>query len=96
MTGGSHGVLVCLACTEGVEKNVNNLVCNKEKTNDMFRDLGFIMKHNSNDDVDDAIHVFFSKFVDENKFLEYFHKNWVVGDKFRKCTNSPCFRFCLS
>ena len=41
---------------EGVEKNVNNLVCNKEKENDVFNDLGFIMKHSSNDDVDDAIH----------------------------------------
>ena len=75
---------------------MNNLVCNKEKTNDMLNDLGFIMKQSSNDDVDDAIHGFFTKFADEKKFLEYFHKNWVVGDKFRKCTNSPCFCFCLS
>ena len=36
------------------------------------------MKQSSNDDVDDAIHGFFSKFADEKKFLECFHKNWVM------------------
>ena len=79
-----------------VEENTKNLDSSKEKENEMFNDLGFIMKYSSNDDVDDAIHVFFRKFADENTFLEYFHKNWVVGDKFRKCTHSYCFCFFLS
>ena len=52
-----------------MEKNVNNLVCNKEKTNDMFNDLGFIMKHSSNDDVDDAIHGFFYQICRQKEVL---------------------------
>ena len=75
---------------------MNNLANSKEKENEMFKDLGFIMKHSSNDDFDDAIHGFFRKLADEKKFLEYFHKNWVSNDKFRKCTHSCCFCFCLS
>ena len=75
---------------------MNNLASSKEKENEMFNDLGFIMKYSSNDDVDDAIYGIFSKFANKNKFLEYFHKNWVVGDKFRKCTHSCCFLLCLS
>ena len=54
----------------------------------MFSDLGYIMKHTLNVEVDDAINNFFNKFADEQKFLNYFHKNWVVDDKIRKCKSS--------
>jgi len=66
---------------------VHRLVKNPEKENEIFKDLGFIMKYTSNDDVDAAIHKFESKFVDEKTFLEYFHNTWVAGDKIRKWTN---------
>jgi len=66
---------------------VHRLVKNPEKENEIFKDLGFIMKYTSNDDVDAAIHKFVSKFADEKTFLDYFHNNWVVGDKIRKWTN---------
>ena len=51
----------------------------------MFSKLGYIMKYCSNDDVTAAIQGFFNEFVDEGKFLDYLDKNWVSGDKFRKC-----------
>ena len=63
------------------------LVKNPEKANAMFKDLGFVMKYTSNDDVDEAINDFLSKFADEKTFLDYFKKNWVVGDKIRKWAN---------
>ena len=65
-------------------KNVNRLATNSIKANEIFNELGSIMKHTLNTEVDDAINRFFIKFVDEEKFLDYFHKNWVVGDKIRK------------
>ena len=54
----------------------------------MLNELGDIMKYCSNDDVTYAVEGFFNKYVDEEKFLDYFHKNWVSGDKICKCTYS--------
>ena len=54
----------------------------------MFKELGDIMKYCFNDDATDAIEVFFNKYAYEEKFLDYFHKNWVSGDKLCKCTYS--------
>ena len=54
----------------------------------MFSELGCIMKDTLNVEVDDAINTFFNKFADEHKFLDYFHKNWVVDNKIRKGTKS--------
>jgi hypothetical protein len=55
------------------------------------------MKNCSNDEVDNAINGFFNKFANEEKFLDYFHKNWVVGDKIHKFTYLfLCFYFCIS
>lgn len=50
----------------------------------MFNELGYIMKNVSNDEVDNAINGFFTKFATEEKFLDYFHRNWVAGEKMRK------------
>lgn len=50
----------------------------------MFSELGFIMKHTLNYEVEDEINQFFIKFADEEKFLDYFNKNWVTGDKICK------------
>ena len=65
-------------------KNVNRLATSSIKANEMFSELGYIMKHILSNEVEDAISQFFIKFADEEKFLDYFHKNWVVGDKIRK------------
>ena len=62
-------------------KNVNWLVPNPNRAKLMLKELGDIMKYCSNDDVTDAIEVFFNKYADEENFLAYFHKNWVSGDK---------------
>ena len=79
-------------------KNVNNLATSLDRASAMFNKSGYIMKYCSNDDVIDAIQVFFNEFtVDEGKLLDYFHKNLVVGDKFCKCTYSfLCFLFFVS
>ena len=69
-------------------KNVNRLASDPRKANEMFGELGYIMKHTLNVEVDDAINSFFSKFADEQKFLDYFHKNWVADDKICKSTSS--------
>ena len=69
-------------------KNVNRLASDPRKSNEMFSELGYIMKHTLNVEVDDAINSFFSKFTDEQKFLDYFHKNWVADDKIRKSISS--------
>ena len=69
-------------------KNVNRLASNPRKAKEMFNELGCIMKDTLNVDVDDAINNFFRKFADEQKFLDYFYKNWVADDKIRKFTNS--------
>ena len=66
-------------------KNVNNLATSPDMASAMFSKLGYIMKYCSNDDVTNAIQGFFNEFVDEGGFLGYLHKNWVVGDTFRKC-----------
>ena len=58
----------------------------------MFKDLGDIIKFCSNDDVTDAIDGFFSKYADEENFLDYFQKNWVFGDKICKSAYS-CLYF---
>ena len=73
-------------------KNVNQLDTSKEKTNEMFNKLGFIMKKSSSVEVEEAIDGFFSKFANEEKFLDYFHNNWVISDKIHKCTYY-CFYF---
>eukprot|EP00253_Pinus_taeda_P028427 PITA_28427 len=65
-------------------KNVNRLATSSIKAKEMFSELGFIMKHTLNYEVEDAINQFFIKFADEEKFLDYFNKNWVTGDKIRK------------
>ena len=54
----------------------------------MFSYLGLIMNYYSNVEVSSAINAFFNKFSNEEKFLDYFHKNWVVGDKICKLKNS--------
>ena len=57
-----------------------------------MHNLDDIMKVCSNDDVIDAIDEFFSKYVDAKNLLDYFHKNFIFGDKFCKCTYS-CLYF---
>jgi hypothetical protein len=69
-------------------KNVNRLSTNPRKANEMFSYLGYIMKHTLNAEVDDANNHFYNKFADEHKFLDYFHKNWVIDDKIHKCKSS--------
>ena len=54
----------------------------------MFSELAYIMKHTLNVEVDDAFNSFFSKFADEQKFLDYFHKNRVADDNICKCISS--------
>ena len=54
----------------------------------MFSDLGLIMNYCSNVEVSTTINSFFNKFADEEKFLDYFHKNWVAGDNICKLKNS--------
>ena len=66
-------------------KNVNWLASSPEIASEMFNELGIIMKNCSNDEVSDAIDGFFNKFSNEEKFLDYFYKNWVAGDTIRKC-----------
>ena len=75
-------------------KNVNQLVPNPNRVKEMFKELGDIMKYSSNDDVTDAIEGFFNKYADEEKFFDYFQKNWVSSDKLCKCTYS-CLYFCF-
>ena len=53
----------------------------------MFSYLGLIMNDCSNVEVSNEINVFFNKFANAKKFLDYFHKNWVVGDKICKLKN---------
>lgn len=65
-------------------KNVNRLATSSIKANEMFSELGFIMKYNLTYEVEDAINHFLIKFADEEKFLDCFNKNWVTGDKIRK------------
>ena len=73
---------------------MNRLVPNPNRVKEMIKELGDIMKYCSNDDVIDSIEGFFNKYADEEKFLDYFHKNWVFGDKLCKCTYS-CLYFLL-
>ena len=54
----------------------------------MFSELGYIMKHTLSVEVDDVINRFFSKFADEQKFVDYFQKTWVADDKIRKYISS--------
>ena len=78
-------------------KNLNWLKKSPERESVMYSQLGHIIKNCSNDDVIDVIEGFLNNFTDEEEFLDYFHKNWVVGDKFRKCTYYCwCFSFCVS
>ena len=56
-----------------------------DMASEMFSKLGYIMKYCSNADVTAAKKRFVNEFVDERKFLDYLDKNWVSGDKFRKC-----------
>lgn len=65
-------------------KNVNRLATSSIKAKEMFSELGFIMKHTLNYEVENVINQFFIKFAYEEKFLDYFNKNWVTGDKIRK------------
>ena len=78
-------------------KNVNRLASSSEKEKEMFNELGNIMKSCSNDEVDNVINGFFTKFATEGKFLDYFHKNWVAGDKICKfaCYFFWSYDFCL-
>ena len=63
----------------------------------MFSDLGLIMNYCSSVEVSNAINDFFNKFANDEKFLDYFHKNWVVGDKICKLKISKLhFSFWLS
>ena len=65
---------------------MNHLATSPDRASAMFSKLGYILKYFYNDDVTGAIQGFFKEFVDEGKFFDYFHKNWVASDKFCKCT----------
>ena len=69
-------------------KNVNRLTSNLEIAKERFSDLGLIMNYCSNVEVSNAINVFFNKFANEEKFLDYFHKNGVDGDNISMLKNS--------
>ena len=64
------------------------MASNPEIEKEMFSDLHLIMNYCSNVEVSNAINAFFNKFADEEKFLDYFHKNWVIGDNIGKFKNS--------
>lgn len=55
---------------------------------EMLSDLVLIMNYCSSVEVSNAINSFFNKFSNEEKFLDYFHKNWVAGDNICKLKNS--------
>jgi hypothetical protein len=61
-------------------KNVNRLASSPNNENEMFNDLGFIMKNCPNEEVDNANSVFFNKFANTENVLDYFHNNWVFDD----------------
>ena len=63
---------------------MNQFTTSSKRASEMYSQLGYIMKYYSNDDVADAIKLFFNDFTDEEELLDYFHKNWVAGDKFHK------------
>ena len=54
----------------------------------MFNELIYTMKYCPNVDVAYEIDGFFIKFINDEKFLDYFHKIWVVGDQICRCTYS--------
>ena len=64
------------------------MASNPEIAEEMFSDLSLIMNYYSNVEVNTAINAFFNKFADHEKFLDYFHKNWVAGDNICKLKNS--------
>lgn len=64
------------------------MASNPEIEKEMFSDLGLIMNYCSNVEVGTAINSFFNKFFDQEKFLDYFNMNWVVGDKICKLKKS--------
>jgi len=66
---------------------VNRLDSSPKIAKEMFSDLGLIMNYCSSSEVSNAINDFFNKFANEEKFLNYLHKNWV-SDKICKLTNS--------
>ena len=74
---------------------MNQLARCPNKAKEMFKDLDDIMKFCSNDDVTNAIDVFFSKYADMENFLDYFHKNWVSGDTICKCAYSYLYSLFL-
>ena len=63
----------------------------QKKEKEMFNELGYIMKNFSNNEVDNLINGFFTKFATKEKFLDYFHWHWVASDKIRKFA---CYFFC--
>ena len=86
MAGGSQVVMWSYAFGMYGElgwKNINRLATSSIKAQEMFSELGFIMKHTLNYEVEDAINQFSIKFRDEEKFLDYLNKNWVTGDNVR-------------
>jgi len=67
---------------------VNRLANSIEITKEMFSDLGLIMNYCSSIEVSNEINALFNKFYNEEKFLDYFQKNWVTGDNICKLKNS--------
>ena len=63
------------------------MASNPKIAKEMFSDFGLIMNYCFNVEVSNAINAFFNKFANEEKFLDYFHKNWVAGDKICKLKN---------
>ena len=87
-----------LARTEGMEKkNIYRLSSTPQQANAMFDRLGYIMNSCPNaESVIEHVDRFLRDFATEEKFVNYFHTNWVAGQKLCKFEYySFCSCFCF-
>lgn len=61
---------------------MNWLATNSRKENDIFNELGYIMKHTLNAEMYALINIFFSEFIDEQNSLDYFQKIGLLITRF--------------
>ena len=84
-----HVILCIWHVLQAWKKNLGRLSTTPKQANAMFNRLGYIMKLCPNaTSIVEHVDKFCMDFTTEEKFLNYFHTTWVVGDKL--CKLSYC------
>ena len=82
---GCRVLLCCWHVRRAWSKNAFQLASSLERARELSHSLGEIMHRcHDHDAISEAMRTFFEKIAGKVKFLDYFRKHWLEGDKICK------------